>query len=92
MNPDYFYTRLTYYEALDFIIGLERRYRANYVAARSTNALIGGLFAKDYTPPTFSWEEQHDRPVYTKEEIDSIRQLLQDDIQQADQFFNTPQA
>lgn len=75
MSPTYFHTTLTYYEANDFISGYNRRHRHTYEAARLLHGVIGGLFAKNYTPPEFPWdkEERPQAPEYTQDDIDRLR-------------------
>lgn len=61
MQPLYFHTRLTYREADDYLCGMRRRCRAGYDQARMVSSIIGRLFAKNYTIPTFPWEEDEKR-------------------------------
>lgn len=78
MSPGYFHARLTFREAEDYLRGINRRCRAGYDQARMVTTIIGRLFAKNYTPPTFPWEKEENDPQVKPPTEGEIRQLRAD--------------
>lgn len=76
MSPEYFHTHLTYGEADDYLGGLNRRYHHGYNQARMIKSIIGGLFAKNYTPETFPWEKAQE--IATPPTKDELADILKD--------------
>lgn len=76
MSPEYFHERLTYGEADDYLGGMIRRCRHGYIQARMVSSIIGHLFAKNYTAPTFPWEEEEKKNSAlppTDEEVEELQ-------------------
>lgn len=78
MQPWYFHSRLTFHEADDYLCGMIRRCRAGYDQARMVSATIGRLFAKNYTIPTFPWEQKKESTAATPPTEEEIWQLQAD--------------
>ena len=76
MSPEYFHELLTYGEADDYLGGMHRRYRYGYDQARMITSIIGQLFAQNYTPVRFPWEEQTTNTAPPTEE--EMQDILQD--------------
>lgn len=76
MSPEYYLHHLTFFEADDFLAGMNRRPRHIYEAARMLHALIGGMFADGYKLPDLPWDDEDDRDdeEYTEEEIEMLRE------------------
>lgn len=67
MEPEYFLTRLTHFEARDFVEGVARRYRSTWGGARLIADLVARVAGnKDGIELRFPWDEEdhsHDEPT-----------------------------
>lgn len=80
MSPEWFYRRLTFRDASDFITGMERRYRNAWEQSRMVADVVAKVAGnKGGTGLVFPWEEEERaerRAAPTEEELEEMKKYI----------------
>lgn len=89
MSPAYFHRQMTYAEAIDYITGLQRRYRNGWEQTRlSVDIAARCAGNEDGVPITFPWDDDFEAKEKTKAVSSEDLRAMKEEARELERLIN----